>query len=196
VLDGDEGGEISYERAGPLPDLTSLHERHRLTRHLCGEMAESASVCLSRHHARPSVDVELAKPRGAPVIRSLAWVPPDEVTLQSYANRDDATRDGAYSVALAAVEVELGLLARSRAETRTGADWYVGPPGHFDDLEDALRLEVSGVDSGDRRMVMARVRTKVAQARAGDSDKHALACVVGFLSRLVVIRRVEDQEEA
>lgn len=130
------------------------------------------------------------------MIRSLTWVPPTEVVHASYANRDDATRDGAYAVSLAAIESETGLLACSRADIRTGADWYVGPTGTFEDLEeDALRLEVSGVDAGDRRTVMSRVRAKLAQAAAGESDKRALVCVVGFLTKLVVIRRLDEQED-
>lgn len=189
-----KNSEASYERGAPLPDLTKLHERHNISQHLCGGFAEAAAVCFSRHH-EPEVDLEVSRPEGAPVIRSLGWVAPDEVVRASWANRDDTTRDGAYAVSLAAVETEVGLVARSRADVRTGADWYVGPPGDPSDLEDALRLEVSGVDAGDRRAVSARVRSKLKQIAAGCSDKLGLVCVVGFLERLVVIRRMDDAEE-
>ncbi len=192
--DDSEQQSRRSERGAPLPDLCQLHERHGITKHLCGGLAESAAVCLSRHH-NPAVDVEVNKPDRTALVRSLAWTPPNQVVRASYANRDDATRDGAYSVSLAAVEAEMGLLACSRADIRTGADWYVGPTGHLEDLEDAFRLEVSGVDAGDRGTVMSRVRTKLAQAAAGDCDKRALVCVVGFLAKLVVIRRLEDQGE-
>jgi len=43
--------------------------------------------------------------------------------LAAWANADDATRDGAYAIALGALEAGFGLLATSRAETLTGADY-------------------------------------------------------------------------
>ena len=60
-------------------------------------------------------------------------------------NADDATRDGAYSLSLAAIESTLNLVAISRAETRSGADYYVGAPDAVN-LEDAFRLQISGTD--------------------------------------------------
>ncbi len=190
----DKDPGAGYERGAPLPDLTKLHERHNITEPVCGGFAEAAAVCFSRHH-RPAIDVEVSRPDGAPVVRSLNWVLPNEVVRATWGNRDDTTRDAAYAISLAAVEIEAGLVARSRADIRTGADWYVGAPGDPSDLEDALRLEVSGVDAGDRRAITSRVRSKLKQLAAGSSDKLGLVCVVGFLERLVVIRRMKDSEE-
>ncbi|HEY7617774.1 MAG TPA: hypothetical protein VH744_13295, partial [Terriglobales bacterium] len=55
---------------------------------------------------------------------------------------------GAYACALAATELARGYVAVGRAETRTGADYYIALSGQIiEDLEDCLRLEVSGTDS-------------------------------------------------
>jgi hypothetical protein len=62
----------------------------------------------------------------------------------------------------------------------------------YDDLEDALRLEVSGVDKGVERVVKARLAAKLEQARCGHSNLPAMAGVVGFLSRLILLRRVQE----
>ena len=71
--------------------------------------------------------------------------PPDVRTLNAHANEIDATEAGAYGVSLAAVEAISGLVAVRRAETLTGADWYIAPQGtDADDLESCIRLEVSG----------------------------------------------------
>jgi len=79
-----------------------------------------------------------------------SWVKPDQRTLNAWANDIDATEFGAYGVSLAAVEVAKGLLAFSRTRTLTVADYYLAPAGTApDDLENCLRLEVSGVDAGD-----------------------------------------------
>src|SRR5437588_8023307 len=101
-----------------LPALERLHERHPgLTPAVGQSYAEAASICLSRHH-QPPVEFEVAqRPNGPAALRGVTWLPPGARELAAWANADDATRDGAYAVALAALEAELGLLAVSRAET-------------------------------------------------------------------------------
>ena len=70
----------------------------------------------------------------------------------------------------------------------TGADYYIAPKGTaLDDLEDCLRLEVSGVDRGPESAIDRRLRTKLAQAAAGNSNLPALAGVVGFRARLILV---------
>jgi hypothetical protein len=85
----------------------------------------------------------------SPVARKaiVEWVPVTAREKQAWANRTDAVEAGAYRMAIAAVEMTYGWFALARAETLTGADYYVGPAGA--DLESAYRLEVSGVDMGD-----------------------------------------------
>lgn len=76
-------------------------------------------------------------------------------------------------------------------QTRTGADYYIAPIGQVvEDLEDCLRLEVSGTDLGVSE-IKRRLREKVDQAFRGDSNLPALACVVGFRVQLIVIQTVE-----
>ena len=50
---------------------------------------------------------------------------PDSRTKSAWANDIDATEAGAYCVCLAAVEAVEQLVAVRRAETLTGADWFV-----------------------------------------------------------------------
>jgi hypothetical protein len=81
-----------------------------------------------------------------------------------------------------------GLVAVIRAETLTGADYYLGRPGdQADDLEATLRLEVSGTDAGSEILIKARLRQKVEQARRGNSNLPAVASVVGFDALRIVI---------
>lgn len=182
-------GSAQRSKVKRLPVLTELHQRHRgLTPAVCAAFAEAASVCFSRHHYPPR-SITLNTPKSN-VAREIDWQPPNKRTQDAWANRDDATRDAAYSVSLAVVEAELGWVAISRAETRTGADYYIGPRGSSD-LESAYRLEVSGVDDGDEAAVNRRVGEKVRQALDGKSDRPAIASVVGFKLALVVIREVD-----
>lgn len=178
----------------PKLRLESLHERHiGLTPSLAGAFFEAASVCLSRHHDSP-VEVEIERDGGMST-RLVEFQKPNARVLNAWANEIDTTEDGAYCVCLAAVEVEEQLVAVKRAETLSGADWYVAPIGTSpDDLERCFRLEVSGLDTGGRSAVEARLRQKVDQTRRGASNLPAIASVVGFKERAVAIQKVSDDE--
>ena len=179
--------------AKPKLRLESLHERHTgLTASLGGTYFEAASVCLSRHHASP-VEMKIVCNGGAST-QLVDFAEPDARVLNAWANDIDTTESGAYGVSLAAVEVEEKLVAIRRAETLTGADWYVAPIGaEPDDLEGCYRLEVSGVDVGGRSVVEARLRQKIEQTRRGASNLPAIASVVGFKEGTIAIQKVSDE---
>ena len=175
---------------GPIPALHLLHRRHQgLTAAVCHNYAEAASVCLSKHHVPPTDFQVICKPSQSS--RRLNWRKPNARTKQAWNNADDATRDGAYSVCLASIEAELGLFAVRRAETRTGADYYLGTEGTS--FEEAYRLEVSGVDQGGDSVIATRLRQKVAQTKRGNSSLPAIASVAGFLARYVGIEIVKAE---
>ena len=127
--------------------LDGLHERHRsLTPALAQSYVEAAYVCLARHHQSPVVfSVNHA---GNGHRRRVSFPAPDDRTRNAHANEIDATEAGAYGVSLAAVESVLGMLAVKRAETLTGADWYIPDGEMVEDLERCVRLEVSGINAG------------------------------------------------
>jgi hypothetical protein len=58
------------------------------------------------------------------------------------------------------------------------------------DLEDAVRLEVSGTDHGTPQQIRTRLLQKVNQARHGDSNLPALAAVVGFKASKIALSDV------
>jgi len=163
----------------------NLAERHPLDPHQLLGYANAARVRLDAHHAPPTVFEVTAK--GETVEYDLNWSPADDMLRRSYNNHDDATRDGAYVVAFAAVEELEGLVSIARAETKTGADYYMLPRGsNPTDLEEAVRLEVSGTD-GDPAAVRSRLKAKQEQTRKGTGEEPAIAAVVGFKSRLILV---------
>lgn len=175
-----------------LLQLANLAERHPGVTKALGEVyAEAASVCLSRHHESP-VDVA-AEYRSEEAECVLPWEAPSRAVLRAHANEIDATEQGAYAVSFAAVEALAGLVAVRRAETLTGADYYVAPSeSDMDDMEECLRMEVSGVDAGGESTVRARLRQKLRQTEKGRSNLPALAAVVGFRERLIAIAQMGD----
>jgi hypothetical protein len=173
-------------------NLEAMHERHAaLTPSVAGSYQEAATVCLSHHHRSP-VQITLSDD-GKESSAEVSWMGPDERTVNAWANTTDTTEAGAYCCVIAGVEELRGLVAVRRAETGTGADYYVGPLGAgFGDLEDCIRLEVSGVDGGDHREVAKRLLQKVRQAGEGRSSLPALAGVMGFCARLLMLRDVRE----
>lgn len=170
-----------------FPDLDNLHLRHPgLTQNVCACYAEAASVCLSRHHISP-VNFDIFH-SALQITREVGWNKPSPRAKLAWNNADDATRDGAYAMCLAAVETALGLVALYRAETRTGADYYVGTLGG--DMENSYRIEISGLDHGDFSQLKSRLKDKVSETIRGNSSLPAIAAVVGFLIKAINIKIV------
>jgi hypothetical protein len=86
-------------------------------------------------------------------------------------------------------------VAVHRAQIGTGADYYIAPFTHntedFEDFENWFRLEVSGTDQGNESDIKRRLEQKVRQARNGNSNLPALAVVVGFKAKFIIIQAVE-----
>jgi len=189
-FDSQVGGGPRRVEENLLP-FHDLSERHPgLTPAVAEDYAEAARVCLDRHHASPIlVEINNGGSRSEAIVH---WSETTDRERAARANAIDTTEAGAYGIALGAVELARGMVAVRRAETGTGADYYIAPLGAaVDDLENCLRLEVSGVDNGDERSVRQRLVQKRAQARAGASNLPALAAIVGFAAKLVVISPAE-----
>ena len=70
----------------------------------------------------------------------------------------------------------------------TGADYYVACPGEAaNDLENCLRLEISGVDRGSLATATRRLAQKLDQLARGASNLPAMAGVVGFEARAILL---------
>jgi len=173
--------------------MHDLADRHPgLTTAVAASYLEAARVCLDRHH-EPPVDVVIQD--GIDQLQTKAtWEPTDERTRGAWANDIDTTEAGAYACVLAAVELVHQLFAVRRAETRTGADYYLARAGEgVDDLESCFRLEVSGVDAGPQGIVGGRLVAKAMQASKGASNLPAIAGVIGFKALVVALRTVVDE---
>ena len=171
----------------PILPIHELDRRHSgVTNAIADAYSEAAGVCLDRHH-QPPIDMNLER-NGHTFVAIAQWQDVDARIEAAWANEIDTTEFGAYACALGAVELLDGLVAIRRAETLTGADYYVAPQGtELNDLEDCLRLEVSGVDRGSSTVVRQRLVRKLSQAAKGDSNLPARAAVVGFMERVILM---------
>lgn len=188
---------MQHSHAGMKKELLPVHEmasRHQgLTQATADYLLEGARVCLDRHHESP-VDF-LIDQSGSQRQAVAEWDQTDDRTRGAWKNEIDATEAGACACTLAAVELSTGFVAVYRAETKTGADYYVAPAGEIiEDLEHCIRLEVSGVDRGDLGSVARRLTEKIEQARSGYSNLPAMAGVTGFRSRVILLSPIEDDD--
>ena len=176
----------------PKLPFHSMAGRHSgLTQATAEYLTEAARVCLDRHHESP-IEFEISN-AGSKTEAIAEWQKTDDRTRGAWANEIDTTEAGACACTLAAVELSDGLVAVHRAETKTGADYYVAPEGEEPgDLEDCIRLEVSGVDRGNAAAVARRLREKLDQAAAGASNLPAIAGVVGFRAHLILLSLLEE----
>jgi hypothetical protein len=167
---------------------------HGLTPEVAAYYHQAARVCLDRHHAAP-VDFQIEDERGVLPVE-VAWLRTDERDRDAHANRDDATRDGGYLCVLAATELRDGLYAMRRVQVGGRADYYIAPASTpRDDLESFQRLEVSGVDLGDRLAVARRLTAKVAQVSSA-GNLPAMAGVIGFAAAIIMLHHLrEDARE-
>ena len=167
-----------------------MEQRHfGLTKVIADSYTEAASVCMDRHHKSPTeFHLDNSEMRSVTMVE---WQAPDTRIQRAWANENDTTEAGAYACILAAVELSNDLVAVRRAETQTGADYYVALKGRIPtDLEDCWRLEVSGVDHGPESTVMQRLRSKLEQAERGNSNLPAIAGVVGFNACLILLAKL------
>ena len=158
------------------------NSHHGVSKELARSYAQAADICFDRHHKSP-IGIAI-KTKGKTIFRGYKWRKPNDRAKAAWANKDDATRDGAYGVCIASVEVAEGLFAVGRAETRTGADYYLGKTKLAKDFERAYRLEVSGTD-GSEGDATTRLKKKLQTAK-GKSELPAIAAVVSFRDCVVL----------
>lgn len=169
----------------PDLDLTTLHQRCRLSPALVSSLVEAASVVLGAHHQAPPpptalgwVEDELTQPA------SLHWEAPEPRAKDSHANNKDATEDAACAIAIGAMEA-LGYRVVRRAIHGSGADYLMIREGEPEN--DFLKLEVSGIFQGGD--IRKRLREKIEQVGGGSLDRPGRAVVVQFESPTVAIGR-------
>jgi hypothetical protein len=183
------------DTAIPITPVLDIYNRRGLAKTLVDAYAAMAGVCLQRHHRSPrawSVQIDADPAQEYEV----SWRQPTDQERLSYADDEEATEFGACSLALAAAEAHLGLVAYARAKPRSGVDFYLladdaditeGLSYDFDH-ERSIGLEVSGIDRDSDAAVSGRLREKVEQVRRGWSPDRALAVVVGFRGARIVFR--------
>jgi len=146
----------------------------------------AASVMFERHHRSPAAGT--VAHRGALHGASFSWGGVDARAQASHRNSDDATRDGAYAVAFAALRRLGPFVFVHRAERKSGADFVIVREGGGP----FIKLEVSGIGKGDDAAVARRLREKVEQVTRPGTELPAMAVVVRFARPHVEVAEVAE----
>ena len=168
-----------------------MRQRHpRLSEGSSRYLAEVARVALSRHHTPPRAVIVEIKEESRTACEA-AWTLPSAEQCASHANTDDSTRDGAYCLALAAIEFQFGLHFISRTERRSGADYFVHEDKANGEIESATRFEVSGIDNG-QEYLNGRLAEKLGQLKNGNVSGPGVAAIVGFSTATILLKEARD----
>jgi hypothetical protein len=141
---------------------------------------------LDRHHAPPTT-LAVTTHDARSLSYSVGWTPTGTRERAAWANDTDTTEAAAYAVVLAAAEAVYGLFAAERVVVGGGADYWVSRTplagnsvdGQLD-LEDAIRLEVSGMDKYENEANLLYRLSKKAEQIAHANSGPGLAGVVAF----------------
>lgn len=171
-----EGGGVAKE----LLDLSDLGDGTMagLSPEVGSSLAQAGAVCLESQAHAPGVDLTVT---GEVVGRHpLHWETPDDQARLSWGNEIDATENGAAGIALLLARRLMGLVVMDRARHGTGFDYWLGGDTAAPPIQDAVRLEVSGIRKGPPTAVSRRVKEKLDQMRRGDATASGYAIVVEF----------------
>lgn len=158
-----------------------------ITSYFGGSLCEAAAVCFADQKHSPDstvMQVDGCFQKKYTVI----WPAVTDQILRCWNDDGVATEHGAYAVAILLILDLEGLTVIERSRKGTGFDFWLGietdPP-----FQDKARLEVSGIRSGDSKMVHKRVKEKLSQTTRSAGKLPAYVVVVEFSSPLAHVAK-------
>jgi hypothetical protein len=160
-------------------------------------IAEAGSVCLTDEAHEPGVVLQVEGEFSTTF--KLDWQPVTEQIQRCWNDKEYTTEQAAYGIAFLLILQLTNLTVIERSRKGTGFDYWLG----IEDSAAALlfqrmgRLEVSGIRKGNLSQVNARVKQKVKQTRASDTQElPAYIIVVEFSRPISVVYSKHNPEGA
>ncbi len=132
-------------------------------------LVEAATVCLEQGQHLPSARWEILG--DLPAETQLQWAGElSDQVRNSWRDLQEATEYGATCLALLLVLALTDLTVVRRAVKGTGFDYWLGFPDQAEDgdFQACVRLEISGILSGDNSTIKKRVMDKLRQTQRSD----------------------------
>lgn len=111
---------------------------------------------------------------------SIKWDAVDDQMRRSWNDRENATENGAYGIAILVVLKIKHLHVLEQSKKGTGFDFWLGSPDEDEPFQNKARLEVSGIRKGSRAMISGRVDQKLKQTKKSGGKHPAVVVVVEF----------------
>jgi hypothetical protein len=147
-------------------------------------LAEACAVCLEEQGHSQGVQITIDGDFNAKY--KLYWQPVSEQMLRCWNDEEFTTEQAAYGIAFLIVRELTNLTVIERSRKGTGFDYWLGTSETDEELPftNKVRLEVSGIRSGDASRVKARVKQKKEQTNPSDGQFPAYIIVVEFSTPL------------
>ena len=151
-------------------------------------LAEAGAICLSSQGHSQGVRLQLVGDWTNTC--KLYWQPVTPQMLRCWNDRDYATEQAAYAVALLLMKQVKGFTVVERSRRGTGFDYWLGHQATDELLlQKLVRLEVSGIRQGTLPQVKARVKLKTEQLKSSAQPLPAYVVVVEFSQPLTWVKQ-------
>jgi hypothetical protein len=151
-------------------------------------LGEAGSLCLSlKNHAS---GVEMQIKGDAETVFRFFWS--NEITEQTrlaWNDIQELTEYGAAGIAILLIQELTEFMVIRRAVKGDGIDYWLGNKNDKEPFQDAARLEVSGIFSGNESRIKARLEQKKRQTFPSDGDFPAFVIVVEFSKPVSYLER-------
>jgi hypothetical protein len=150
-------------------------------------IAEAGAICLTDEAHESGVVLKVEGEFSATF--QLDWQPITEQTRRCWNDQEYTTEQAAYGIAFLLILQLTNLTVIERSRKGTGFDYWLG----IKDSSAALpfqrmaRLEVSGIRKGNLSQINARVKQKVEQTRASDTQGLPVYIIVVEFSRPITV---------
>ncbi len=169
-------------------DLSELqHGLPAITPAFGAALAEAAAVCLNDQQHQPGTELEVV---GALTgCFELYWPPVTEQMHRCWNDREYATEQVAYGLALLLISKLTDYTVVERSRKGTDFDYWLGKPNDEPALpfQRAVRLEVSGIRRGTASQIRTRVKLKTRQVTLNAMTTPEFIAIIEFSHPLACI---------
>ncbi|MEL7223302.1 MAG: hypothetical protein AAF810_20110 [Cyanobacteria bacterium P01_D01_bin.36] len=152
-------------------------------------LAEACAICLTDqgHSSGTAITVK----GDFESVFSLVYSEVTEQMRRCWNDREYATEQAAYGIALLLMQQLTALTAVERSRKGTGFDYWLGKSSDINSrpFRKLVRLEVSGIRQGTSPQVRARAKLKIAQVKPTDKLAPAYIVVIEFGQPLALVIR-------
>lgn len=152
--------------------------------HSGATLAEASAVCLEERGHKQGAVLGVSGHVEASCV--LSWPASDDQSRREWNDPDEATEKGAVGVAILLVSDMTEYHVVRRSIKTTGVDYYMSLKAETG-FQESARLEVSGIRSGSKGMVTARVNQKIKQSKQSEGQGPVFVVVVEFNSPLAAV---------